>query len=126
MSSYAKNIGGVAVFLSVIAWVLATRVGDYSRALAVTVVLFMALNALAAVYPLYRLRAKNPFNVYILGMLVRMAIIGVVLTLFLAKQDVSQKTTLAVALTAMFSFVVFLTVEIRHFIRHPENFQGAL
>jgi hypothetical protein len=126
LSNYAKNIGVVAVFLSVITWILAFRLGGYSPMLAVAVVFFMTLNALGAVYPLYRLRTKNPFNVYILGMLIRMAVIGVVWTLFLGQEGISQKTLLAVILTAMFSFVAFLTVEIRHFMRHPENFQSAL
>lgn len=85
----------------------------------------MALNALAALFPLYVLRKKNPFNVYLWGMLIRLGFIGAVFIAFITHTELSQDKLLALTFTAMFSFIVYLAVEIRHFLRHPESFQAA-
>jgi hypothetical protein len=82
-------------------------------------VVFMALNAWAAMYPLYRFRGKrNPFNVYLVGMLIRMAVIGATLIAIVVAGGLSQSALLAMTLTAMVSFVAYLVVEIHHFLRH--------
>ena len=107
------------VLLSVAASLLSSRMEGYPVAFATGAVVFMALNALAAIYPLYRFRGKgNPLNVYMLGMVVRMAVIGIALILVILLGGLSQNALLALTLTAMVSFVAYLAVEIHHFLRH--------
>ena len=107
------------VLLAVAAGILSSRWEGYPVGFATGAVVFMALNALAALYPLYRFRGKwNPFNVYLMGMVVRMAVIGVALIGVILAGGLSQSALLALTLTAMISFIAYLAVEIHHFLRH--------
>jgi hypothetical protein len=119
LSTYSKKIALVMVLLSVAAGLVSSRLEGYPTAFATGAVVFMALNALAAIYPLYRFRGnRNPFNVYLTGMVVRMAVIGIVLILVITLGGLSQAALLSVTLTAMVSFIAYLAVEIHHFLRH--------
>jgi hypothetical protein len=125
LSTYSKKIALVMVLLSVAAGLLSFRVDGYPAAFGTGAVVFMALNALAAMYPLYRFRGKgNPLNVYMLGMLVRMAVIGAALILVIVLGGLSKNALLAVTLTAMFSFIAYLVVEIHHFLRNNASLMG--
>ena len=108
------------VLLAVAAGLLSFRLEGFPLAFATGAVVFMALNALAAIYPLYRFRGKttNPFNVYLMGMVVRMAVIGIVLIGVILMGGLSQSALLSITLTAMVSFIAYLAVEIHHFLRH--------
>ncbi len=127
LSTYSKKIALVMVLLSLAAGLLSFRMEGYPAAFGTGAVLFMALNALAAIYPLYRFRGKaNPMNVYMLGMVVRMAIIGMALILVILVGGLSKNALLAVTLTAMFSFIAYLAVEIHHFLRHNASLMGPI
>jgi hypothetical protein len=102
---------------------LASRHGLYHWSMGIGAVVFMAANALGAVYPLYRFRGRNPFNIYIIGMLTRLGLIGALLTVLITRPGLSKETLLALTLTGMASFVAYLAVEIRHFLRN-ETFQA--
>ena len=106
------------VLLAVAAGAVSFRVQGYPAGFGTGAVVFMALNALAAIYPLYRFRGKNPLNIYMIGMIVRLVVIGLVLIVMLVKGGLSQNALLAVTLTAMVSFVAYLAVEVHHFLRH--------
>ena len=106
------------VLLALTAGAVSFRVKGYPAAFGTGAVVFMALNALAALYPLYRFKGKNPFNIYMIGMIVRLALIGLVLIIVMAKAGLSQTALLAVTLSAMVSFVAYLAVEVHHFLRH--------
>ena len=111
------------VLLSLAAGALSFQVDGYPAAFGTGAVVFMGLNALAALYPLYRFRAiGNPFNVYLAGMVVRMAVIGIALIAVITLSSLTQNALLAVTLTAMVSFVAYLAVEVHHFLRHPDTF----
>jgi hypothetical protein len=119
LSIYSKKIALVMVLLAAIAGLVASRLEGYPIAFATGAVVFMAVNALAAIYPLYRFRGKmNPFNVYLLGMVIRMAVIGMVLIGVILLGGLRQSALLALTLTAMVSFIAYLAVEIHHFLRH--------
>jgi hypothetical protein len=119
LSTYSKKIAIVMVLLSVAAGFLSSRLEGFPIALATGAVAFMALNALGAIYPLYRFKGKkNPFNLYLMGMIVRMAVIGFTLIAVILVGGLSQNALLALTLTAMVSFVAYLAVEIHHFLRH--------
>lgn len=106
------------VVLALAAVGLAYKLDLYHWSLGLGVVVFMGMNALAAVYPLYRFPGKNPFNVYLGGMVVRLAVIGAVLILIISLGDLSKPHLLSMTLTAMASFVAYLSVEVRHFLNH--------
>lgn len=106
------------VVLSLAAVVMAYKLDLYHWSLGLGVVVFMGLNALAAVYPLYRFPGKNPFNVYLGSMVVRLAVIGTVLILIISLGDLSTPHLLSMTLTAMASFVAYLSVEVKHFLSH--------
>jgi hypothetical protein len=118
LSIYSKKIALVMVLLAVAAGAISFRVKGYPTAFGTGAVVFMALNALAALYPLYRFKGKNPLNIYMIGMIVRLVVIGFVLIVMMVKGGLSQKALLAVTLTAMVSFVAYLAVEVHHFLRH--------
>ena len=118
MSTYTKKIGLVMALLALAAGAVSFRFEGYPAAFGTGAVAFMALNALAALYPLYRFKGKNPLNIYMVGMIVRLAIIGLVLIAVMAKAGLSEGELLAMTLTAMVSFVAYLGVEIQHFLRH--------
>jgi hypothetical protein len=118
LSTYAKKIALVMALLALAAAAVSFRVEGYPAAFGTGAVVFMALNALGALYPLYRFKGKNPLNIYMIGMIVRLAVIGLVLIALMAKGGLSQAALLAVTLTAMVSFVAYLGVEIHHFLRH--------
>jgi len=118
LSIYSKKIALVMVLLALTAGAVSFRVKGYPAAFGTGAVVFMALNALAALYPLYRFKGKNPFNIYMIGMIVRLALIGLVLIIVMAKAGLSQTALLAVTLSAMVSFVAYLAVEVHHFLRH--------
>ena len=106
------------VMLALAAGAVSFRVKGYPAAFGTGAVVFMALNALAALYPLYHFKGKNPLNIYMIGMIVRLAVIGLVLIVTMVKGGLSQAALLAVTLTAMVSFVAYLAVEVHHFLRH--------
>lgn len=118
MSIYSKKIALVMVLLALTAGAVSFRVKGYPAAFGTGAVVFMALNALAALYPLYHFKGKNPLNIYMIGMIVRLAVIGLVLIVTMVKGGLSQTALLAVTLTAMVSFVAYLAVEVHHFLRH--------
>jgi hypothetical protein len=125
LSTYSKKIALVMVLLSLAAGLLSFRMDGYPAAFGTGAVVFMALNALAAIYPLYRFRGKgNPLNVYMLGMVVRMGVIGVALILVITLGGLSQNALLAITLTAMVSFIAYLAVEIHHFLSHNASLMG--
>lgn len=112
--------------LSVAAGLFATKFSFYPAAFGTGAVMFMALNALAALYPLYLFKGKkNPFNVYILGMMVRLLIIGITLILTLFFGGLDKSSLLAITLTGMLSFLAYLAVEIHHFIHHNASLMSA-
>lgn len=114
------------VLLCAAAAALSTRLDGYPLSLALAAVVFMALNALGAVYPLYLNRGrKNPFNVYIGGMVVRMAVIGASLIAVIVLTRLSKAALLSLTCTAMASFLAYLAVEIRHFMRNPSGLLAA-
>jgi hypothetical protein len=114
----------VMSLLAALTFVLGTRWDAYDPVFGIGAVVFMALNALAAVYPLYRFPRKNPFNTYVLGMLVRLAAIGMALTVLISQAGLTRGGLMAVTVTAMISFLAYQAVEIGHFVRHPESFQS--
>ena len=110
------------VLLSVAAGALSFRLEGYPAAFGTGAVVFMALNALGALYPLYLFRGnRNPLNVYMVGMIVRLGLIGLVLIAVIIKGGLSQNALLALTLTAMVSFIAYLGVEIHHFLRHSAS-----
>lgn len=118
VSTYSKKIALVMVLLALAAAAVSFRMEGYPTAFGTGAVVFMALNALAALYPLYRFRGKNPLNIYMAGMMVRLVVIGLVLIALMVKGGLSQNALLAVTLTAMISFIAYLGVEIHHFLHH--------
>ncbi len=112
--------------LSVAAGLLSTRLQSYPAAFATGAVVFMALNALAALYPLYHFRGKkNPFNLYLMGMVVRMAIVGFALILVITLGGLDKAALLAITLTGMISFLAYLVVEIHHFVHHNASLMST-
>ena len=127
LSTYSKKIALVMVLLSLAAGLLSFRLEGYPAAFGTGAVVFMALNALAAIYPLYKFKGKsNPFNVYLMGMVVRMGLIGMVLILVITLGGLDQAALLSVTLTAMVSFIAYLAVEIHHFLRHNASLMGPI
>jgi hypothetical protein len=119
LSTYSKKITIVMGLLCMAAALLPMSLESYPAFFGIGVVVFMALNALAALYPLYRFRGKaNPFNVYLAGMVVRMGIIGTALILVVTLSGLDQTALLSITLTGMISFIAYLAVEIHHFLRH--------
>jgi hypothetical protein len=59
-----------------------------------------------------------------LGMVVRMGVIGVALILVITLGGLSQNALLAITLTAMVSFIAYLAVEIHHFLSHNASLMG--
>src|SRR4051812_47331817 len=98
------------VLLALVAVGIATRLESYRLSFAVGAVIFMACNAIGAIYPLYRLKGKNPFNVYLLGMTIRLAVIGAVLITLVVAGGLSMNALLGVTLTGMISFIAYLGV----------------
>ena len=123
--SFARQIATCFTVLALGAFFLSVKFPGYPRFFGVIAVCLMAINALGSMYPLYALRGKNPFNVYLWGMLIRLALIGMTFITLVVKSRLTQGGLLAVTFTALFSFVVYLAVEIRHFLRHPESFGPA-
>lgn len=119
MSTYSKKIALVMVLLALAAWGIAFGIEGYPVGFGIGAVAFMALNALAALYPLYLFKGKNPLNLYMVGMIARLAVIGLVLIAIMAKSDLTESQLLSLTLTAMVSFIAYLGVEIHHFLRHP-------
>ncbi len=86
----------------------------------------MALNALGALYPLYLFRGKkNPFNLYILGMIIRLALVGVSFILLISLSGLNKASLLAITLTGMVSFIAYLGVEVHHFIHHNASLMST-
>ena len=111
--------------LSLATALLSFRLDSYPLILGFGAIAFMGLNALAAVYPLYMAWGrKNPFNVYLAGMAVRLGLIGIALILIVQLGGLTQKALLSLTLTAMISFVAYLVMEIRHFLRSPSGLLG--
>ena len=106
------------VLLALAAGAVSFRFEGYPAIFGTGAVAFMALNALGALYPLYRFQGKNPLNIYMVGMIVRLGVIGLALIVVMAKAGLSEGELLALTLTAMISFIAYLGVEIHHFLRH--------
>lgn len=104
--------------LSMAAVGMAHKLDLYHWSLGLGVVVFMGVNALAAVYPLYRFPGRNPFNVYLGSMVIRLGIIGTGLILVITLGNLSMPHLLSMTLTAMASFVAYLAVEVRHFLNN--------
>lgn len=106
--------------------ILSFRVSAYPLATGIGAIVFMGLNAIAAVYPLYMNKGKlHPFNVYLAGMAVRLFVIGVALILIIQLTRLSKEALMSLTFTAMFSFVAYLAMEVRHFIRNPAGLMTA-
>lgn len=110
--------------LSAAAVAMAHKLDLYHWSLGLGVVVFMGLNAMAAVYPLYRFRGRNPFNVYLGSMVVRLGVIGTALILIITLGALSAPHLLSMTLTAMASFIAYLAVEVRHFLNNPAFLAG--
>lgn len=94
-------------------------------------ILLLALNAFLAIGPLHWLRSKpgrdrNPFNIYVGGMLPRLLFIGLALALFLRLSSADPSVRIAAALTSFLAFLVFLGVEVHHFISQRQLFEPGL
>jgi energy-converting hydrogenase Eha subunit H len=124
LSSYIKNIALVMGLLSLAAVGMAHKLDLYHWTLGLGVVVFMGVNALGAVWPLYRFPAKNPFTVYLGGMALRLALIGTALILVISLGNLSTPHLLAMTVTAMASYVAYLSVEVRHFLNHTAFTKG--
>jgi hypothetical protein len=124
MTSYIKNIAMVMALLSVAPVSMAHKLDLYHWSLGLGVVVFMGLNALGAVYPLYRFPGRNPFNIYLGGMVFRLLVIGTALILVISLGNLSMPHLLSMTLTAMASFVAYLGIEVKHFLNHS-SFQPA-
>ena len=112
--------------LSVAAGLLSFKLQSFPVPFATGVVVFMALNALAALYPLYHFRGKkNPFNLYLMGMVVRLGVVGAALILVITLGGLDKAALLAITLTGMVSFLAYLVVEIHHFIHHNASLMSA-
>lgn len=118
MSSYLKNIAMVMVLLSMAAVGMALKLDLYHWSLGVATVVFMGLNAIFAIYPLYRFKSRNPISVYLGGMVVRLGVMGAVLILVILAGGLDRNDLLAMTLTAMGSFLAYLAVELRHFLNN--------
>jgi|GEM_PF-2352812 len=119
LSTYSKKITLVMGLLCLAAAILSMSMEAYPAFFATGVVVFMAVNAWAALYPLYHFRGKaNPFNLYLAGMVVRMGIIGAALILVVTLSGLDKTALLSITLTGMVSFIAYLAVEIHHFLRH--------
>lgn len=116
MTSYIKNIALVMALLSTTAVIMAQQLDLYHWSVGLGVVVFMGINAIGAIYPLYRFPSHNPFNVYLGSMVVRLAVIGAALIILISAGDLSMPHLLSMTLTAMLSFVAYLGVEVRHFL----------
>jgi hypothetical protein len=119
LSTYLKKIALVMVLLALAVQGVALGLEGYPIGFGMGAVVFMGLNALAALYPLYLFKGKNPLNLYMIGMVARLAVIGLILIALMVKTGLSQDQLLAVTLTVMVSFVAYLGVEIHHFLRNP-------
>ena len=104
------------VFLGLASLGLALGFNAYHPVLGLGAVLLMGLNALAAVYPLHHLRGKDPFRVYLAGMLIRLALIGAAFSAVVALGGLSKSAVLAATLTGMIAYFACLIFEIRHFL----------
>ena len=122
LSSYIKNIALVMVLLSLAAVTMAKQLDLYHWSLGLGVVVFMGVNALGAVYPLYRFPGRNPFNVYLGSMVLRLGIIGTALILVISLGNLSMPNLLSMTLTAMASYVAYLAIEVRHFLTQNAAF----
>jgi hypothetical protein len=118
LSTYSKKIALVMVLLALAARGVSLGIEGYPTGFGLGAVAFMALNALAALWPLYLFKGRNPLNIYMAGMIARLAVIGLILIAVMAKAGLSEDQLLALTLTAMVSFVAYLGVEIHHFLRH--------
>lgn len=126
MSSYVKSIALVMALLAAASLAVSYRWESYPMAVGMGAILFMGVNAICAVYPLYINKGKhNPFNVYLAGMIVRLLLIGVALILVIVFTRLSKESLMALTFTAMASFVAYLAAEIRHFIRNPAGLMTA-
>jgi hypothetical protein len=126
LSNYVKSIALVMTLLCAASAILSFRMQGYPLAMGIGAIVFMGLNAIGAVYPLYMNKGKkNPFNVYLGGMVVRLALIGVALILIIQLTALSKGSLMSLTFTAMVSFVAYLAMEVRHFIRNPSGLMTA-
>lgn len=112
--------------LSVAAGLLSLKLQSYPTAFATGVVFFMALNAIGALYPLYWFKGKkNPFNIYLMGMVVRLLVVGIALIIVITIGGLDKAALLSITLTGMVSFIAYLMVEIHHFIHHNKSLMST-
>jgi hypothetical protein len=124
--TYSKKIFVVMALLALVAGLLSTKLQSYPAAFATGAIVFMGLNALGAIYPLYHFRGrKNPFNVYLMGMVIRLAIVGLALILVITLSELDKVALLSITLTGMASFLAYLGVEIHHFLHHNDKLMSA-
>jgi hypothetical protein len=124
--TYSKKIFLVMAALSVAAGLLSLKLQAYPTAFATGVVVFMALNAIGALYPLYHFKGKkNPFNIYLMGMVVRLGLVGLGLILVITLGGLDKAALLSITLTGMVSFIAYLMVEIHHFIHHNASLMST-
>jgi hypothetical protein len=85
----------VMALLAVAAGVLSLKMETYPMVFGIGAVCFMALNALGALYPLYHFKGnKNPFNIYLMGMIVRLGVVGIALIRHYFRQLEQSRLTL--------------------------------
>jgi hypothetical protein len=126
LSNYVKSIALVMALLCAASAILSFRMDGYPLVFGLSAIIFMGLNAIGAVYPLYINKGKkNPFNVYLGGMIVRLALIGFALILIIQLTSLSKGALMSLTFTAMISFVAYLAMEVRHFIRNPSGLMTA-
>jgi hypothetical protein len=99
-------------------WAASRGIVGYRYELGALAVLLMAVNALGAVAPLHWTRQANPLRTYFLSMLIRLAAIGAFTIALVMPKDFKMGDALSFVLSAMAAFVVFTSLEVRHFIRH--------
>jgi hypothetical protein len=83
----------------------------------------MSLNVLGAVYPLYLFKKSNPITVYLVGMFIRVILLGFALALL---YYFFSQGKLSFFLTAIPVYIIFQIIEIRHFIKSKSIFEGRL
>ena len=123
MNAFSKTLGlatlalcAIAVFASVL-W--PSTWPPFHAGFGVAGILLMAANTYAAIAILKIRTGMEPVQLIMLSMLIRLGLVAAVMLAVI--QFVSHGPALyTFVFSAMFGFLVFQAVEIRHVIRHPE------
>lgn len=123
MNAFSKTLGLATLALCVLAVLTAALWPPswpaYHAGFGIAGVLLMAANTYAAIAILKLRTAMEPVQLIMLSMLIRLGIVAAVMLAFI--QFLSHGPALyTFVFSAMFGFLVFQAVEIRHIIRHPE------